>query len=393
MIVLTAIICLQVPLWLYKITMALLCVLVLVFILLQYRLRKQKEELKLRNLRLADSLRESNNKLNRVLNNMLSGFVVYEPVFEDSRLIDVRFVETNDAFFEQTGIRPEEVINKTYSEVFGDSIKLFIDSYNTYIETGKYINYEQYIEALKKYFRVQLFEYIPGQMAIILDDVTETKQMEHKLIETVVNIEERGHRRIARDLHDELGPQLASMNVYTSSLLRKIEQPEQREILLILKDLIKASIARVREISNNLTPNVIEKYGLIPAINTEIENMRLILPVSFKHTCQEVRFDPKIEISVYRIVKELLNNTKKYANATEVEIELCKGPNALTLAYSDNGIGFNLEENLKSGDVGMGLLNIESRVKAIRGKSLMKSKPNEGFKFYLDVPVNPNNEV
>jgi PAS domain S-box-containing protein len=327
-------------------------------------------------------------KFRQLFEKMLTGILIYKPILnERNEIDDFRFLEVNPAYLEQAGFDASDLLGKTFKEVFGAQETFYLDEYNIYKKTGKYLNYEEYLERLNKYFRIQLFELVPDMMVVTFDDVTETKRMEQKVIESVVNIEERGYKRIARDLHDELGPQLASMNVYVSSLLRKTEVPEQREILSILKDLIKDSIARVREISNNLTPNIIERYGLIAAINTEIDTMRLILPISLEHNIHKIRFDPRIEISVYRIIKELLNNTKKYAGATMVTIELNYKSEILFLHYRDNGIGFDFKESLKKGNVGMGLLNIESRVKAIHGRMTMTSLPNEGLDFSLEVPV------
>lgn len=343
-------------------------------------------------LRREEALALSEYKFRQIFEKTLTGYILYEPIFdENSNLIDIRYVAANPAFQEQTGLNPEDMLGKTFREVFGDKETFFIEEYNIFKKTGRYINYEEYFERLNKYFRIQQFELLPGLMAISHDDVTELKRMEHKMIETVINIEERGHKRIARDLHDELGPQLASMNVYVSSLLRRIDQQEQIEILILLKTLIKDSIARVREISNNLTPQVIEKYGLTAAINTEIENMRLILPVNFVHQISQ-RFDPKLEISVYRIIKELLNNTKKYAQATKVSLEMKSNSKMLSIHYADDGIGFDPQENLINGSIGMGLLNIESRAKAIHGKFSIKSKPYKGFQFFMEVPVQISDE-
>ncbi len=339
-------------------------------------------------LKRESELKISEEKFRKLFEKIPTGILFYEPIVNaKNELTDIRFIEANPAFHVQTGMKPDIIIGKTFNEVFPDSDFQFFEDHKWVMETGQSLGKERYVKQLGLYFRTQLFELLPGRMAIIYDNVTEVKNLEHKLIETVINTEERERKRIARDLHDEIGPQLASMNVYASSLIRKMENQEQKEILSILKDLIKDSITKVREISNNLVPGVIEKYGLVPAIKSEIDSMRLILPVTFEDSLSNQRFDPKIEISVYRIVKELLNNTKKYAQATEVDIELRYEPNLLTLKYSDNGIGFSFDENMKKMNKGMGLLNVESRAKAIKGKYTIWSQPAEGFKFSLAVAV------
>jgi len=336
-----------------------------------------------------NELKASEEKFRKLFEKILTGILFYEPIFnEDTELIDFRFVEVNPAFHLQTGLDPSDIVGKKCSELFGSGYSQFLDDYSAYKRTGQHINNERFLEVLNRYFRIQQFELMPGRMTLIFDNVTEVKLLEQKLIESVINTEERERKRIARDLHDEIGPQLASMNVYVSSLLRKNENPEQKEVILILRDLIKDSINKTREISNNLIPAVIEKYGLISAIKSEIDIVRLILPVNFENSVASMRFDPSIEISIYRIVKELLNNSKKYSQASLVDVEIKYESEILTLWYSDNGIGFKLDAYMKKANKGMGLLNIESRTKAIQGKYKMWSRPTKGFTFHLTVPLN-----
>lgn len=338
-----------------------------------------------------NELKASEEKFRKLFERILTGILFYEPILnEHGEFMDMRFIEVNPSFQMQTGLDPITIVGKTFKEVFGELDTKFADEYNLYQQTGHYINKERYLKVLKRYFRTQLFELMPGRMAVIFDDVTEVKMLEQKLIETIINAEERERKRIARDLHDEIGPQLASMNVYVSSLLRKNENPEQKEVILILRDLIKDSINKAREISNNLTPGVIEKYGLVSAIKADIETIRLILPVNFECSISS-RFDPKVEISIYRIAKELLNNSKKYSQATQVDVILKCESDILSFWYSDNGIGFKLDSYMKNANKGMGLLNIESRCKAIKGIYKMWSRPSKGFTFHLTVPVNLHN--
>ncbi len=215
----------------------------------------------------------------------------------------------------------------------------------------------------------------------IIEDITERKKFEQKLFETILETEENERRRFAGDLHDELGPQLATLRIYISSLYKRIKDSEQVSILDEMSEMIKKSIANVREISNNLSPHVLENYGLSAAINAEAESKRTFISIKINDSLNSLRFDKTIETVYYRITKELLNNTIKYANATIVEINLNYRNNLLEYTYNDNGQGFNYQNTINE-NKGIGLLNIQSRIKSINGSCTIESSIGRGFYLY-----------
>lgn len=160
------------------------------------------------------------------------------------------------------------------------------------------------------------------------------------------------------------------------------------EIVDELMENIKNSITNVREISNNLSPHLLENYGLAVAIRSDIENRKNFFQVNFEQNIEDRRFENKIETVFYRICKELLNNTVKYAKASLVEISVIFENNYLNLIYTDNGIGFDYTDLLEKGSTGLGLLNIQSRVQSIQGNCIIQSYPGEGFKLRAKVFIN-----
>ena len=99
------------------------------------------------------------------------------------------------------------------------------------------------------------------------------------------------------------------------------------------------------------------------------------------------RFPEEIETSLYRIVKELINNTIKHANASAIRLYLLKKANEIHLAFKDDGAGFDLKVIEDKMSTGMGLSNIISRIRSLNGNYSLDSDTNKGFEFKLDIPV------
>ncbi|MFT3740721.1 MAG: PAS domain S-box protein [Breznakibacter sp.] len=223
---------------------------------------------------------------------------------------------------------------------------------------------------------------------VVVKDITEQKRFNQKLVETIIETEEKERRRFAGDLHDELGPQLASMRIYASSLKKRAKSHDEVEILDTLMELIKRTIDNVRELSNNLSPHLLDTYGLVSAITMESERKAHIFTSHFTHNLASSRLEKNVEINIYRIVKELLNNTMKYAGASQVNIHMELKAKTLQLKYGDDGKGFDYRQLMKHGTKGIGLMNIKSRVDSLGGECVFQSMPGNGFQFFLTVPVN-----
>jgi signal transduction histidine kinase len=205
-----------------------------------------------------------------------------------------------------------------------------------------------------------------------------------KTIAAVLETETNERRRIARDLHDGLGPLLSAINHYFQAYLDA--KPETREAIQVrLQAVISEAIDEVTRISHNISPHVLEKHGLMTALNN------LIAPLTTHGRYQvdfisgiETRLDPKIELTIYRCITELLNNTMKHAEATRITLDIRISGNQLLIRYSDNGKGFEPTSGKKSG---MGLHNIMNRVESTGGTLSMESQPNAGILVMITIPV------
>ncbi|MFN8208025.1 MAG: PAS domain S-box protein [Bacteroidales bacterium] len=212
----------------------------------------------------------------------------------------------------------------------------------------------------------------------ILHDISDRIRFEKTKIDAIVETEEKERQRLARDLHDDVGPLLSSLNMYMSLLNR--EQTENKgEIIENMQGILKDAIRNVREISNNLAPYTLTNYGLLPAINNFIEIERKLLEIKLEENIGTLRLPRNIELTCYRIIKELLNNTLKYARAKSVLIKLTFGDNTLSLSYADDGQGFSMDNTPNNKISGMGLQNIRNRLTSLNATCVIESKPGEGF--------------
>lgn len=208
--------------------------------------------------------------------------------------------------------------------------------------------------------------------------------LKQKLIEAVVETENNERRRIARDLHDGLGPVLSAINHYFQAFLDA--KPENREsIRNRLQMVISEAIDEVSRISHNISPHVLEKYGLIAALNNLLapliasEKYEIIFSSGFNE-----RLDPKIELAVYRCITELINNTLKHAEATKISLDIGKSDGRLGILYTDNGKGFVASPGKR---VGQGIPNITNRVESFGGTLSVVSSLNAGISVEISIPV------
>lgn len=236
----------------------------------------------------------------------------------------------------------------------------------------------------------KLIQYADHSLVLtIVQNISLRKRFEQKLLNTVVETEEKERNRLAVDLHDEIGPLLSSMKMYLSLVKDTKEEEKIQYITTHVMDLVKQAITSIREISNSLSPHLLSNYGLVAAFNNTIAIAKDLIVIKFTTNCNNVRFPNNIEIVYFRIFKELLNNTLKHAEAKHIELSLQYNKNVLSLKFKDNGKGFNVLEQMEERKTGLGLFNILSRVKAINGDYHMDSEKGKGVDFELNTKTEP----
>lgn len=222
-----------------------------------------------------------------------------------------------------------------------------------------------------------------------LDTVRKTS--EKRMLMGIIQGEERARRTIAGDLHDGLGPLLSSVKMIISAADTEKMDTENRRIVEQSYSVIDEAIVTLREISNHLSPHLLKNYGLAKAIETLTRQLFANSPIKVVFTADisDKRYDYDIEINVYRIVTELLNNSVKHAGPAIINLMLKEQDQWLTVDYRDDGKGMESDQtSVKDLSLtGMGLDNIYSRVKSLDGSIAVDSSPGNGFYTHIEIPV------
>ncbi|MDA3890651.1 MAG: histidine kinase [Salinivirgaceae bacterium] len=210
---------------------------------------------------------------------------------------------------------------------------------------------------------------------------------EKRLLNAIIQTEEKERKRFAKDLHDGLGPLLSTVKMSISALLNPNANIESKTILKNTKMVINEAISSIKEISNNLSPHVLTNFGLVSALKnfTHKINEAKTVTIQLFSNMENERFNSNAEVILFRATCELINNTIKHAKAENISINISKHLRTLTIQYNDDGLGFDtdLTENNKKG--GMGFQNISSRIKSINGVFIINSFPGEGTNALIKV--------
>jgi signal transduction histidine kinase len=210
------------------------------------------------------------------------------------------------------------------------------------------------------------------------------KLYKSKILAEITTLENE-RARIASDLHDELGPILSAVKFKINSL--DIHSPDDQLILDKSNKNIDEIIRRMREISNDLLPNILIRKGLITAMEESVEDFKNSNKLEIKFTYQSAPDIPKEkEINIYRILQEIIHNTIKHAEATELRIELKPGKQQLVILTEDNGKGFDYIQHSKE-NTGLGLRNLLSRTEVLGGNMYIESGLGKGTKYTFELPL------
>ncbi len=218
----------------------------------------------------------------------------------------------------------------------------------------------------------------------------ELNRQQNELFNAIAAAQDQERKRIAQDIHDSLGSILSAAKLKLSAL--KESQPslsnEQTEKYLTTLQLLDEASAELRSISHNIMPATLSKLGLIAALKNLSNSISSHsgLQINFlAHDFME-RIPEQTEMSIYRIVLELINNIVKHARANKVTVQLIKYPDYINLSVEDNGRGFDYGTALQE-KKGIGLGNILSRVDFLRGNINVDSLPGRGTTVIIDVPL------
>jgi PAS domain S-box-containing protein len=219
-------------------------------------------------------------------------------------------------------------------------------------------------------------------IVLTLSDVTQMVQKEKEILKAIIDTQEEERNRLAQDLHDDIGQQLAGLKMYLE-IINNPNMPEEVKVKAgkTTVDVVDAVADGIRSVCFRLMPRTLKDKGLERSINLLIERLKLSDKIHFQFNFEAdaKRFTSDFEINTFRIVQEFVANSIRHGQVTEISINIEISNNNYSIDLTDNGVGFEI----KNIEKGMGLLNIAKRVEFINGKLQWKSKLNKGVRLTI----------
>jgi len=202
--------------------------------------------------------------------------------------------------------------------------------------------------------------------------------------ESVINATEQERNRISKDLHDGIGQQLSALKMALNHTIKELPDVAEKQKLSKIATSFSNSADEVRQISHQMMPRALMDDGLVQAIEDLLKSAFQFSDINFEFEHHQVnkRFDEKIEISLYRITQELINNIIKHSKAKKVSVQLLNVKENLILFVEDDGIGMTENMNTKS----HGLVNIKSRLDMVKGSINYEPSANSGTSVSIKIP-------
>lgn len=313
-------------------------------------------------------------------------------------------IYANDAYFQISKRNRENFLNKPFHEI-NKVLELFPEEALIKIQNLEAIKVEfQNIRADNTLYDCEM-EFTPIQFndkiywLIIVRDITERKKQAQELMEakmnqqnlilkTIVDTQELERQRFAEDLHDSLGQMLSALKINIAALESSCHNTNNSELYRKSLHLLDTAIHELRTISHNLMPSSLEQLGLNIALKElcKMMNDSGKIQINYQSFGQEISLKKSYEITLYRVVQELLNNSFKHSQSKNIYLQLFFYEDSILLMYEDDGIGFDLHEIQKKSK-GIGLKNIEHRIKLINGTIYFESEKNKGFLCTIEIPI------
>ena len=226
---------------------------------------------------------------------------------------------------------------------------------------------------------------LPDERSMAKQNAADLQRFSGVLIEA----QEQERRRIARELHDEIGQLLVGVKLDAGTMMQRSTEPLDRNTLQDVVANAGRALQSVRDLSYLLHPAALDDLGLVAALASHIRQFsaRSGIVVEFQHEGLEERMSRDSEIAVYRIVQEALTNVASHAHAQTCEVEVKRVEERLVVIVSDDGVGFDMAEARLGGRRGFGLVSIRERVLQLRGTMRILSAPGEGTQLRAEWPI------
>ena len=229
------------------------------------------------------------------------------------------------------------------------------------------------------------------KILLIMEDITARRDAEekvHQLLAQVMTGAEEDGKRIARELHDSFGPRWSILNLKVSELAGRLSShPELARELEAIRTEISDAAKITHELSHSLHPAALSQLGLVAALEGECAASSRLRGVTVDFSAKDVpeSLPETVAVCLYRAAQEALQNVHKHSQAKTASVNLARKGSELAMAIEDSGKGFDVEAARREG--GLGLVSMEERVRQVGGKLLINSKPGEGTRIEVRIPL------
>lgn len=210
------------------------------------------------------------------------------------------------------------------------------------------------------------------------------KEQELKSTYALMQGQDLERKRIAEELHDNLGSILVTLNMYTDTALSTVDMKRKNELINRISEIATRASDETRKLSHRLDSVSLKHFGLKTALDDLVSAIRETRHIKVKSSILiDNSISGEISLNIYRIAQELINNTLKHALSKNISIELHEVANEyLSFIYTDDGIGFNQSQTV----LGAGLTNIRARVHKMAGDISIESE-DKGINVVIEIPL------
>ncbi len=234
---------------------------------------------------------------------------------------------------------------------------------------------------------------------VLVRDITERKQAEEQLKASrqqlrslsahLQSVREEERTNLARDIHDELGQLLTALKIDLSRLAKEFP-PDQKSFLektRSMSSLVDMTIQKVKSISTELRPGLLDDFGLVAAMEWQAGEFQKLTGISIEISTkpEDIVLDRDRSTVLFRIFQELLTNVARHADATKVRVSLIEEADKIVLTLEDNGRGITREQI--SDPRSFGLLGIRERVRSWQGEFRINGIPGKGTTAVISIPL------
>lgn len=288
---------------------------------------------------------------------------------------DERIVRVNREFTRVFGYQPDEAKDRTLIELIGPE------------EAKEVRRRKDGSPVCVSILRVPVS--MPGgqvEIYAMLSDITARRKSEEAQREyprRLIEAQEAVGKRIALELHDEIGQTLTSVGMMLA-LTPKLERADAEMRITDARAILHDMTERVRNLALDLRPSILDDFGLVAALQWLIQrySRQTNVAVAFDSTMEGERLSPDVEIAAYRIVQEALTNVARHAGETEVTVRLSLVDDVLRVEIADRGIGFDTESVQSS----VGVTGMQERARILGGRLTISTRPGVGTRITAELP-------